>query len=207
MSLLQAGTVGVCRDLAGPAERIRMQGGDQSVAGVATIGQLVVAQIPAEALLAYTSLLALFSASTHGYRTDRWILYLVSMPVCAAVVLSSFLARRAAVLGRVSGARELVRHLTWLPMMTAVTAMGIYGLTVLGSALQLTMSATGFAITSGCLSVGRGVVMSIFAPFLGRGNSHLPADPTQASEAYHEPPTPRPETASGITVASAHWRS
>src|SRR4051812_37333216 len=67
MSLLLAGAVGVCRDLAAPAERITVKAGNDSTAP-ATFGQLVVAQIPAEALLAYTSLLALFSASTDGYQ-------------------------------------------------------------------------------------------------------------------------------------------
>jgi hypothetical protein len=180
VSLLVAGTVGVCRDLAAPADRIRMHGGDQSTAGVATFGHLVVAQIPGEALLAYTSLLALFAGSSDGYLMGRWLLYGISMPVCAAVVLSSYVARRVAVLGPIGGTRELLRHLPWLPMTTAVTAMGIYGLTVPGSALQVTISPTGFAITSGCLAVGGGVVMSIFAPFLGRGNSYPAAAPTQA---------------------------
>ncbi|HZC73099.1 MAG TPA: hypothetical protein VE442_20565 [Jatrophihabitans sp.] len=189
MSLLMAGTVGVCRDLASPTERISLRGDDRSSTGVATFGHLVVAQIPGEALLAYTSLLALFSASTDGYRAGRWILYAVSMPVCAAVVLSSYLAGRAAVVGRVSGARELLRHLPWLPMTTAVSAMAIYGLTVPGSALQLTMSSTGFAITSGCLSVGGGIVMSIFAPFLGRGNARLDVPPAQLPTALRPVPS------------------
>jgi hypothetical protein len=188
MSLLVAGTVGVCRDLAAPSDRIRMHGDDRSSAGGVTFGHLVVAQIPGEALLAYTSLLALFAGSADGYRMGRWILYGVSMPVCAAVVLSSYLARRVAVLGPVGGTRELMRHLPWLPMTTAVTSMGIYGLTVPGSALQVTMSPAGFAITSGCLAVGGGVVMSIFAPFLGRGNSYPGAASTQAQSAFDPVP-------------------
>lgn len=174
MSLLLAGAVGLSRDLAGPSERISVSAGDRSAGEVATFGQLVVAQIPGEALLAYTTLLALFSASGDGYRTGRWILYGVSLPVCAAVVLSSYLARRAAVVGAVAVPASCVRHAPWLPMTTAVIAMGIYGLTVPGSPLQQTMSPIGFAITSGCLSVGGGIVMSIFAPFLARGNSLVP---------------------------------
>jgi hypothetical protein len=190
MSLLLAGAVGVCRDLAGPAERITVKTGADSTAP-ATFGQLVVAQIPAEALLAYTSLLALFSASTDGYRTGRWILYIVSLPICAAVVLSSYVARRNAVFGADARTGSLRRHLPWLPMTTAVIAMGIYGLTVPGSALQQSMSATGFAITSGCLSVGGGIVMSTFAPFLGRGNADLPAD--RPSQPAMKPPATRPQ--------------
>jgi hypothetical protein len=32
------------------------------------------------------------------------------------------------------------------------------------------MPGTTFAIVAGCLAVGGGVMMSIFAPFLGKGN-------------------------------------
>jgi hypothetical protein len=49
--------------------------------------------------------------------------------------------------------------------------MAVYGLTVPGSPLQFDVSATAFAIYSGCLAVGGGVMMSIFAPFLGKGNA------------------------------------
>jgi hypothetical protein len=167
MSLLLAGTVGVSRDLAAPKEPISIAPADSGAGATAGFGQLVVAQIPGEALLAYTTLLALFSASSTGYQTGRWILYGLSLPACAAVVLSAYVAGHGAL---VTGSPASL-HLPWLPMATAVIAMAIYGLSVPGSPLQQSMSDTGFAITAGCLSVGGGIVMSIFAPFLGRGNS------------------------------------
>ena len=49
--------------------------------------------------------------------------------------------------------------------------MAVYGLAVPGSPLAFAMSPPAFAIASGCLAVGGGVMMSVFAPFLGRGNS------------------------------------
>jgi hypothetical protein len=181
MSLLSAGAVGVYRDLAGPrqpitsAARATPARATPAVESVASFGQLLVAQIPSEALLAYTTLLAIFSAGGGSYKVGRWILYGISLVVCAAVVLSSYLAKRD------YGFRDdnpagpkltaVTRHLPLFPATTAVLSMAVYGLTVPGSALQLSMSATGFAITSGCLAVGGGVMMSIFAPLLGKGNN------------------------------------
>jgi hypothetical protein len=62
-------------------------------------------------------------------------------------------------------------HLPYLPLLSAVLSMAFYGLTVPGSALQHAVSVNAFAIFSGCLAVGGGVVMSILAPFLGKGNA------------------------------------
>jgi len=186
MSLISVGAIGVQRDLTGSAERIgapRAQvapgaGG----APVASFGQLLVAQIPSEALLAYTTLLAVFSGAGGGYKTGRWILYGVSLPICAIVVIGSYWAKRdyefsgsAPESTSVSQrARALLAHLPWFPASTAVLAMAVYGLTVPGSALQASTSGSGFAILSACLAVGGGVMMSILAPFLGQGNSAQP---------------------------------
>lgn len=184
MSLLLAGTLGVCRDQADPAQPITLPtaGGPAGPGGAAMFGQLVAAQIPSEALLAYMSLLALFSAADDGYRAGRWVLYALSLPVCAAVVATSYLAHRpAAAVSATPGAS--LRRLPWLPMCTSVCAMAVYGLSVPGSALQASMSGTGFAITAGCLSVGGGLLMSLFAPLLGRGNAVPPVSTAPAAEA------------------------
>ena len=61
---------------------------------VAGFGQLLVAQIPSEALIGYTTLLAVFSAGHGSYQAGRWALYAVSLPACAAVVISSYLVKR-----------------------------------------------------------------------------------------------------------------
>src|SRR6476620_6174623 len=48
--------------------------GQPPSAGAASFTQLLVAQIPSEALVAYTTLLALFSAGSDGsYKIGRWI--------------------------------------------------------------------------------------------------------------------------------------
>ena len=62
-------------------------------------------------------------------------------------------------------------HLPYMPVVAAVLSMAVYGLTVPGSPLQFEVSGSAFAICSGCLAVGGGVMMSIFAPFLGKGNA------------------------------------
>lgn len=200
MSLISIGTVGVYRDLANKAERIAAsakvasdgsaaahpgpataaetgsgQDAGSDAGSVASFGQLLVAQIPSEALLAYTTLLALFSAAgSGGYETGRWVLYAVSLPACAAVVISTYLAKRNyLVTDDASHKTNLTRtlvHLPWFPAVTAVLAMAVYGLTVPGSALQASMSSTAFAITAGCLAVGGALMMSLFTPFLGKGN-------------------------------------
>jgi hypothetical protein len=156
---------------------------------VASFGQLLIAQIPAEALIAYTTLLALFSAgditvnaggisyttANTSYSAGRWVVYAAAIVVCAAVVPSSYFAQRdysfedtGAPTKSASNVSRL--HLPILPTVAAMVSMAIYGLTVPGSPLQSEVSGTAFGIWSGCLAVGGGVVMSIFAPFLGRGN-------------------------------------
>ena len=175
MSLVLAGSVAVSRDLADPGKPIRCPavpaGSTQTVnppTATTNFSHLIVAQIPTEALLAYTTLLALLSVAKDGYHQARWAIYLVSLPVCGSVVFASYLRQRTY---RPRRSRSKARaRLPWLSIATTMTAMGVYGLTVPGSPLQYTMSGTGFAVTSGCLSVAGGLVMSIFAPFLGQGN-------------------------------------
>jgi hypothetical protein len=111
--------------------------------------------------------------------------------VCAVAVLTSYLAQRnygfddtqplpgPGVGLTVPGANasdpaqttaRAKLHLPYLPVLAAVLAMAVYGLTVPGSPLQFELSGSAFPICSGCLAVGGGVMMSIFAPFLGKGN-------------------------------------
>ena len=153
----------------------------ESTAGsVASFGQLLVAQIPSEALIAYTTLLALFGAGGSSYQPGRWVVYGATIAVCAGVVLSSYIAQRDYEFddsaqhpdAAISTGTKL--HLPVLPMIAAMLSMAVYGLTVPGSPLQGEVSATAFGICSGCLAVGGGVMMSIFAPFLGKGNGAKP---------------------------------
>ncbi len=223
MSLHTLGSVGVERDRAPAGQPVAKP--NQPAGGAAGFGQLLVAQIPSEALVAYTTLLALLAAGGSAYRTGRWIVYVAAVVVCAAAVLGSYFAQRdydiegqrkaaapgqttedgsvqvilrtapeipdlgstggagsTAVLTRSAGhdtaavettsVRAKTRlHLPILPMVTAVLSMSVYGLTVPGSPLQYEVSGTAFGIWSGCLAVGGGVMMSLFAPFLGRGNA------------------------------------
>jgi hypothetical protein len=179
MSLVLAGSVAVSRDLAEPGRPIEcptrpalpsnLTQDPNPPTSTASFSHLIVAQIPSEALLAYTTLLALLSVSENGYHEARWAIYLVSLPMCGAVVLASYVRQRTYQPRR--RPRSKARFpVPWLSITTTVIAMGIYGLTVPGSALQSAMSGTGFAITSGCLSVAGGLVMSTFTPFLGHGN-------------------------------------
>jgi hypothetical protein len=209
MSLLTLGSVAIGRDLASPgatvardatvprARAVAVTGGAPEVppagapagkpnGAVASFGQLLIAQIPAEALIAYTTLLALFSAgditvnaggityttANTSYSAGRWVLYAAAIVVCAAVVPSSYFAQRDYSFEDAGETASNVRklHLPILPTVAAMVSMAIYGLTVPGSPLQSEVSGTAFGIWSGCLAVGGGVVMSIFAPFLGKGN-------------------------------------
>ncbi len=167
-------------------------GGQVPAGGVASFAQLLVAQIPAEALLAYTTLLALFSVGGGAYNTGRWGLYAAAIVVCAVAVIGGYLAQRdygfdntqtgpgpgvgsAPPKADAPGPAQVTAlgklHLPYWPVLTAVLSMAVYGLTVPGSPLQFDVSATAFAICSGCLAVGGGVMMSIFATFLGKGNA------------------------------------
>ena len=118
MSLLTLGAVAIARDLTGQGDplakdatvsktRLVGVGDDQSVepptttepaapttAAVASFGQLLVAQIPSEALIAYTTLLALFSASGGSYTSALWAVYGAAIVVCAVAVLAGYLAQR-----------------------------------------------------------------------------------------------------------------
>jgi hypothetical protein len=165
---------------------------------VTNFGQLLVAQIPSEALLAYTTLLALFAAGGTGYKTGRWILYAVAVLICPVVVISAYIAKRnytfqdpprnappapstqlttspdetlsVGDFPAIQPAPRTPLHLPVLPAVTATASMAVYGLTVPGSALQQSVSGVGFGIIAGCLAVGGGIMMSIFVPFLGQGN-------------------------------------
>jgi hypothetical protein len=168
-------------------------GAPAATAGTAaSFAQMLVAQIPSEALLAYTTLLALFSIGGGSYNPGRWGLYAAAIITCAAAVLGSYLGQRnygfddtrtvpaprtgltppaadGPAPAHIAAHRKL--HLPYLPVLAAVLSMAVYGLTVPGSPLQFEVSGTAFAIYSGCLAVGGGVMMSIFAPFLGKGNA------------------------------------
>jgi hypothetical protein len=185
---------------------------------VASFAQLLVAQIPSEALVAYTTLLALFSIGGVSYEPGRWGLYAAAIITCAAAVLGSYLGQRVygfddtqtapapgtglnppAVDGpapnQITAFGKL--HLPYLPVLAAVLSMAVYGLTVPGSPLQFAVSGTAFAIISGCLAVGGGVMMSIFAPFLGKGNA-AKAFPKQAGSS----PLPQSQTEDQTVTAS-----
>ena len=209
MSLLTLGSVGIGRDLANRGEALAKDatvsktrivalappGAPPSVenaASVASFGQLLVAQIPGEALIAYTTLLALFSAGGSAYKAGRWVVYVAAIVVCAAVVLSSYFAQRdyefddsaPTTPGATNAPAPAITtrpklHLPILPTIAAMGSMAVYGLTVPGSPLQFEVSNTAFGICSGCLAVGGGVMMSIFAPFLGKGNSAKPVTKQQ----------------------------
>jgi hypothetical protein len=198
MSILSLASVAVARDVAGAGQpvakdpsvakmRIVGRGVDDSAGrqavgqpdagadapggSVASFGELLVAQIPSEPLLAYTTLLALFTASGVSYRPGRWALYSATIIICAAAVLGNYLAQRDYAFEDMDNSPARAKlHLPFLPILTAVLSMAVYGLTVPGSPLQYELSGTAFAICSGCLAVGGGVMMSIFAPFLGKGN-------------------------------------
>lgn len=189
MSLISVGTIGIQRDHALPGQRMKSfaAGPANTQRELATFGQLLVAQIPSEALIAYTTLLAVFSAAGGGYKTGRWILYGISLPICAITVIGAYWAKREygfpgeSAPNSADRARAVAGHLPWFPALTSVLAMAVYGLTVPGSALQQSMSNTGFAIISACLAVGGGLMMSILAPFLGKGNRAQPIAPGPGS--------------------------
>jgi hypothetical protein len=93
MSLVSLSTVGISRDIANkPASNVRT--GVDTTTAVGSFGQLLVAQIPGEALLAYTTLLAVFAAGGSDYKIGRWVLYGAIVAICPIVVISMYLARR-----------------------------------------------------------------------------------------------------------------
>ncbi len=155
-----------------------------SVAGFA---ELLVAQIPSEALLAYTTLLALFSVGGPSYNLGRWILYGSAIFTCAVTVMAAYIAKRDYGFEHVAPSSSdegmpatsptrasRLAHLPYLPTFTAMMSMAVYGLTVPGSPLQFDLSGPGFGILSGCLAVAGGVMMAVIAPFLGKGNAAVP---------------------------------
>lgn len=223
MSLLTLGSVGVGRDLANAGDLVTTDSvahrprrtqvaraahgaaaehaSTGTAADVATFGQLLVAQIPSEALLAYTTILALFAAAgpDQSYKAGRWVVYVGAILVSAAGVLASYtsqrhyrFADRHPQAGGQAQKKESSRtrlHLPFLPMISAVVSMAIYGLSVPGSPLQFAVSGTAFTIWAGSLAVSGGVVMSIFATVLGKGNSATtePANPApHETAASHE---------------------
>jgi hypothetical protein len=182
-----AGTSGVAGPgVAGPGVAgpgVAGPGDEESDGGSAvTFGQLLVGQIPSEALLAYTTLLALFSGAGQDYTAGRWVLYLLSLPACAAVVASAYFVKRGYVFAdddpNANSLTALVRHLPWFPMAASVAAMAVYGLTVPGCVLQVSLTGPAFAIAAGCLAVAGGFMMSLLAPWLGRGNAAQPKPAT-----------------------------
>lgn len=189
MSLISVGTIGIQRDHTPQGQRMRtfVTGPTTTQRELATFGQLLVAQIPSEALVAYTTLLAVFSGAGGGYKTGRWILYGISLPICAITVIGAYWAKREygfpgeTAQNLMDRTRAVAAHLPWFPALTSVLAMAVYGLTVPGSALQQSMSNAGFAIISACLAVGGGLMMSILAPFLGKGNKAQPIAPGPGS--------------------------
>ncbi len=117
MSLFSLASVAVARDLtargqplgkdatlsnlgAGAPAPGASPAGEPTVDPAATTGttasftQMLVAQIPSEALLAYTTLLALFTVGGGRYNAGRWGLYAAAIILCAATVLCSYLVQR-----------------------------------------------------------------------------------------------------------------
>ena len=170
-------------------------------------GQLVVAQIPSEAIVAYAALLAVFGVAGSAYRPGLWVLYGAMVALCPVVIITSYLANRTygfvdppakkprpvivnQPLDIVSPATDdevgavadpkarTPLHLPILPATAGMLAMAVYGLTIPGSALQHTVSNVAFGILAGCLAVGGAVLMAIIAPYLGQPNSAVVADPT-----------------------------
>lgn len=145
----------------------------------AGFAQLLAAQIPAEALVAYTTLLALFSDSGAAYNLGRWVLYAFSVLACGATILATYCARRDYTLhpgaGEMAGASALcAMRPPYLPIAAAMLSMAVYGLTVPGSPLQFSVSGSAFTVLSGSLSVGGAMMMTILTPFLGTGNNAVP---------------------------------
>ena len=211
MSLLSMTSIAIARDHADPGQPIesgrtgRPDGvaaqqtssrtdpsRSTSTGSVAGFAELLVAQIPSEALLAYTTLLALFSVGGPSYNRGRWILYGSAIFTCAVTVIAGYIAKRDYGFEHVAGAKPTatessssdaeisatsptrfwrLAHLPHLPALTAALSMAVYGLTVPGSPLQFEWSGPGCGILSGCLAVAGGVMMAIMAPFLGMGNA------------------------------------
>ena len=115
MSLVSLTSVALARDLAAPGEPIKSDvtkdlahlsapagsaqhsdGDTDPRAGgsVAGFTQLLVAQIPSEALLAYTTLLALFYVGGPSCNAGRWILYGSAIFACVATVTAGYIAQR-----------------------------------------------------------------------------------------------------------------
>lgn len=145
----------------------------------AGFAQLLAAQIPAEALVAYTTLLALLYRADGSYNTGRWVLYGFSVIACGATIFAAYCAKRNYTLhpgaGGVAGGMALrgIRP-PYLPIAAAMLSMAVYGLTVPGSPLQFNVSESAFTLLSGSLSVGGAMMMTILTPFLGTGNDAVP---------------------------------
>ncbi|SEA59564.1 MULTISPECIES: hypothetical protein [unclassified Mycobacterium] len=141
----------------------------------AGFAQLLAAQIPAEALVAYTTLLALFVDSGPTYNTGRWVLYGFSVIACGAIILATYCAKRNYTLQHGDGVSALcVMRPPYLPIAAAMLSMAVYGLTVPGSPLQYSVPDGAFTMLSGTLAVGGALMMTILTPFLGTGNAAVP---------------------------------
>lgn len=162
-----------------PPELRQIAGSAPLVDTAAGFAQLLAAQIPAEALVAYTTLLALLYRADGSYNTGRWVLYGFSVIACGATILAAYCAKRNYTLhpgaGGVSGGLALhgIRP-PYLPIAAAMLSMAVYGLTVPGSPLQFNVSESAFTLLSGSLSVGGAMMMTILTPFLGTGNDAVP---------------------------------
>jgi len=141
----------------------------------AGFAQLLAAQIPAEALVAYTTLLALFLDAGAAYNMGRWVLYGFSVIACGATILATYYAKRDYTLDHGDGVSALcAMRPPYLPIAAAMSSMAVYGLTVPGSPLQFSVSGSAFTMLSGSLSVGGAMMMTILTPFLGTGNAAVP---------------------------------
>ncbi len=162
-----------------PPELVQSRTSAPMVDTVAGFAQLLAAQIPAEALVAYTTLLALFLDAGPKYNTGRWVLYAFSVLACGATILATYCAKRDYALhpgdGELTGTGALrAMRPPYLPIAAAMLSMAVYGLTVPGSPLQFSVSGSAFTVLSGSLSVCGAMMMTILTPFLGTGNGAVP---------------------------------
>jgi hypothetical protein len=197
MSLLSLASIGLRRDLTDPGQPlpdVKKTLTPTAPSDVASFGQLLVAQIPTEVLVPYTTLLAVFASVGASYQVGRWIVYALAVALCPVSVIIAYLAQADYDFEESDPAKEpstpratgvawstRLRHLPILPATSGLLAMGIYGLTLPGSALAGAMARTSFGVVSASLAVGGGVILSMLAPFLGKGNGARPKDPPSAA--------------------------
>src|SRR5262249_15638001 len=130
----------------------------------ASLIQLLVAQIPSEALIAYTTILAALTPNQSD-KVWRWVFYGVAIVACAAIVTGPYFGQHKSNLPR-----SIWKHLPLAPIAATVIAMSIYGLTVPDSPLSAVVTTDTFRTLSVVLAVIGGLFMYIFAQFLRTGN-------------------------------------